>query len=396
MRRSIQLDIIRALAILLVIGAHLRIAAPGGFAGSIAWVWHEWGWFGVDLFFTLSGYLVGGLLISEVRRHGSIDVSRFLIRRGLKIWPAYFVFLAYLMAMPLLKGTATPSSLLSDYWPNVFFLQNYIGPNPAGHTWSLAVEEHFYFALPFLLLALVRLKLMTWIAPLCLLAPLFGTVARITCAAFGDPYIHNLPNTMAATHLCVDGLLVGVGVRSLVEFSPDRFACLHSWRWPMIIAGVSIIATQELPLPTFLGVPLTRILPIATISATALLIGTLHLKLRGWGPATLAWVGMYSYSIYLWHVTIIGFMSRHLDEWPWALSATATTIAAILFGALMSRTVELPVLRIRDRLFPSRSAELKTQKDPAPDGARGGVSNDLGARSLFTQKIDCRAPERSQ
>src|SRR4051794_9386622 len=138
-----------------------------------------------------------------MRRRKSIDIKRFLIRRGLKSWPAYFVFLRYLVIMPILKGTTPLSTLLSDYWANVFFLQNYVGPNPAGHTWSLAVEEHFYLALPFLLLALIRLGLMSWIAPLFLLAPLIGTVLRIICAAWRDPYIHNFPHGMAATHLWV-------------------------------------------------------------------------------------------------------------------------------------------------------------------------------------------------
>jgi peptidoglycan/LPS O-acetylase OafA/YrhL len=364
--RSVQLDVLRAVAILLVVGGHISIslAKPDGIVGSIAWILRQWGAFGVPLFFTLSGYLVGGLLISELRRHGQIDVSRFLIRRGLKIYPAYFVFLAYLVTMPTLEGTVPLSTLLSDYWANVFFLQNYIGPNPAGHTWSLAVEEHFYITLPFLLLALLRLGLMTWIAPLCLLAPLAGTVVRTISAAAGDPYIHNFPNTMAATHLCLDGLLVGVGVRALAEFSPDRFAGLRTWRWPLLIAGPVILATVALPLPPFMGVALDRILPISAISATALLVGVLHLRLAGWVSSAVAWIGKYSYGIYLWHVTIIGFVTRViLTRIPgdgqtahWVFAAIAITVTAILFGAAMSRLVEWPVLALRDRLFPSRSA----------------------------------------
>jgi len=361
--RSVQLDVVRAYAILLVIGAHLKIASPTGVVGWIAGVWHQWGGFGVPLFFTLSGYLVGGLLISELHRQGSIDIKRFLIRRGLKIYPAYFVFLGYLVVMPILKGTTPLPTLLSEYWANFLFLNNYIGPNPAGHTWSLAVEEHFYLVLPFLLLTFIRVRMKSWIASLCLLAPLFGSVFRMTCAAAGDPYIHNFPDTMAATHLCVDGLLVGVGVRALAEFSPERFASLHAWRWFLIFAGLLIITIPALPMPTFTGVSLVRILPITAISATALLIGILHLKLRGWGSTALAWIGMYSYGIYLWHVTIIGFMGRFTATWPselqvlhWVIAATVTTAAAVLFGALMSRLVEWPVLALRDRLFPSRSA----------------------------------------
>jgi peptidoglycan/LPS O-acetylase OafA/YrhL len=139
--------------------------------------------------------------------------------------------------MPLLKGTSTLGSILSDYWANAIFLHNYVGPNPALHTWSLAVEEHFYFVLPIFLLLLVRFELLQWIAPLFLLAPAFGTAVRLVCAALGDPYLQD--ETMPATHLWADALLVGVGVRSLAEFSPDCFARLRPWRWPLIIAGES-------------------------------------------------------------------------------------------------------------------------------------------------------------
>ena len=66
-RRSVQIDVVRACAILLVMGAHLRFEEPDGIMGSIAWAWHEWGGFGVPLFFTLSGYLVYGLLLVENR-----------------------------------------------------------------------------------------------------------------------------------------------------------------------------------------------------------------------------------------------------------------------------------------------------------------------------------------
>ena len=363
--RSVQLDVLRAVAILLVVAGHIsiRLAKPDGIVGSIVWLLRQWGAFGVPLFFTLSGYLVGGLLISELRRHGQIDVRRFLIRRGLKIYPAYFVLLAYLMVMPILKGTASLSVLLSDYWPNLLFLQNYIGPNPAGYTWSLAVEEHFYLTLPLLLLVFVRLRLVKLIAPVCILALLAGIVVRIASAAAGDPYIHNFPSTMAATHLCLDGLLVGVGVRALAEFSPTHFACLETWRWPLLIAGPVVLATTALPLPSFMGVALDRILPISAVSATALLIGVLHMPLAGKLSGAVAWIGKYSYGIYLWHVTIIGFLTRDiLARFPgdgqsahWVFAATVIMAATILFGAAMSGLVEWPVLTLRDRFFPSPS-----------------------------------------
>jgi peptidoglycan/LPS O-acetylase OafA/YrhL len=300
-----------------------------------------------------------------MRRHGSIDITRFLVRRGLKIYPAYFVFLAYLLTMPILKATDSLSTLLSDYWANFIFLQNYLYTD-AGHTWSLAVEEHFYLTLPFLLLAFIRFGLMGWIAPLCLLAPLAGTMVRMISAAMGDPYSHNFPEGLGggATHLWMDALLVGVGIRALAEFFPDRFASLRRWRWPLLMAGPVMIATAAVTMPTFMGVPLVRILPISAIAATAILIGVLHMRMAGWASSAAAWIGKYSYGIYLWHVTIIGFVTRVLvaqipgegQSTHWVIAATAITVAAVLFGAFMSRVIEWPVLALRDRRFPSRSA----------------------------------------
>jgi len=118
----------------------------------------------VDLFFVLSGFLIGGLLVSELHHHGHIDIGRFLIRRGLKIYPPHFVFIGYLMLMPVAKAILAGNNVWTTfttewgkYWPNLLFLHNYVGTNPAGHTWTLAVEEHFYLLLPFLLAGLVWL-----------------------------------------------------------------------------------------------------------------------------------------------------------------------------------------------------------------------------------------------
>jgi peptidoglycan/LPS O-acetylase OafA/YrhL len=381
-RRSVQIDVVRACAILLGMGAHLRFEQPGGIMGSIAWAWHDWGGFGVPLFFTLSGYLVCGLLLVERRNSGTIDISRFLIRRSLKIWPAYFAFVAYLVAMPLLKGTATLSSLMSDYWPNVVFLNNYIGPNPALHTWSLAIEEQFYLLLAAFLIALVRTGT-SWIAPLFLLAPLIWSVIRAICAFAGDPYLSD--PTMPATHLWLDGLLVGAGVRAISEFNPQMFAMLRAWRWPLITGGVALMASLAVPWPNLNDVSLYRILPVRALASTFILIGMLHLSMTTWLHAAAAWIGRYSYSIYLWHVTVLGITYRLFspsleagNAVHWMVAVGGTVAAAILFGALMSRLIEWPVIKIRDRVFPSKSQE----SDPAAlSGRRRSSARGLASRA---------------
>src|SRR5580700_3805244 len=96
-KRLASLDSLRAVAILLVVGGHMpHIDLPNGdvLLGLITHYWQEGGWIGVDLFFVLSGFLIGGLLFREYRQYGAISFGRFFIRRGLKIYPPFFAMIA--------------------------------------------------------------------------------------------------------------------------------------------------------------------------------------------------------------------------------------------------------------------------------------------------------------
>src|ERR1700732_285133 len=128
--RNKRLDILRCIAILLVIARHTYPRIWIGKAG----------WMGVDLFFVLSGFLISGLLFAEYKKNRSINWKRFLIRRGLKLYPAFYVFL---LATFLTQLGFKQVSGLSNYLGEIFYVQNY-GPYIWSHTWSLAVEEHFY------------------------------------------------------------------------------------------------------------------------------------------------------------------------------------------------------------------------------------------------------------
>ena len=84
--RIVQLDLLRAVAILLVLGRHFVVPAKqAGALEGFATVWERFGWTGVDLFFVLSGFLIGGLLYEELRTTSQLNLGRFLIRRGFKI-----------------------------------------------------------------------------------------------------------------------------------------------------------------------------------------------------------------------------------------------------------------------------------------------------------------------
>src|SRR5438876_4889931 len=104
--RVVQLDALRAIAVLLVLGHHMP-ACPRDLNYPLALFTEQWkqcGWAGVDLFFVLSGFLVSGLLFREYQKYGTIKLPRFLARRGLKIYPAFYVLLLTTIAVYVVTG----------------------------------------------------------------------------------------------------------------------------------------------------------------------------------------------------------------------------------------------------------------------------------------------------
>ena len=376
-RRNLQLDVLRGVAILLVFGRHLEIPRPEGVMGLFADLWFRLGWIGVDLFFVLSGFLIGGLLVTELQKHGRIDIMRFLVRRALKIYPAYAVFIAYLILMPTLKAAARgeqPWTTLTEQWhqcwPNILFLQNYLW-SVAGHTWTLAVEEHFYLLLPFALVALAacgQIRLLVW---LCVLVVPVFLVLRSISVWTEDPF----SVSMSATHLRLDALLFGVGIRGLAQYSTDQFIALRRWRGHLVAAGLLLWLPNAFIEPNTVFIR-TAGLTGTLLGAAAFLISAYHTRAADFGrwarlvvpvASMVASVGAFSYAIYLWHVTTMGILEREFGArvlaWAggpspaaWLVCATAVSLGAILVGVVASKVVERPVLSLRDRLFPSRTA----------------------------------------
>jgi len=391
--RNLPLDVLRGVAILLVFGRHLELPRPDGVAGGLAEAWFRVGWIGVDLFFVLSGFLIGGLLVAELRRFGRIDVVRFLMRRGFKIYPAYYVFIAYLVAMPLLKGGLAGQDVADLvvrqwelYWPNLLFLQNYVGSNPAGHTWSLAVEEHFYLLLPFALAWLASTGHIRALVAACAIAIAAIFVLRVVAVVTVDPF----STRMAATHLRLDALLCGVGLRALAEFRPVWFEGAREWRAALVVFGLVCWAPNLVVDP---GSPWIRSVGLTAtyLGSGAFLLAAYHTRAQDFGPGAdvvrriargIGWIGVYSYAIYLWHVTLMGFTERQVGRlvgrfdgppaFEWAFAALIVCGAAILGGVLMTWLVERPALAIRERWFPSRVGA----NSAVPATGPGGTGNE--------------------
>jgi len=312
LERNQYLDLLRALAILLVLGMHFRHFS----------VLNKIGGNGVDLFFVLSGYLISGLLFREYSKSGNIRIARFLLRRGLKLWPALYVYLAIMM-IPL--GMHTWRALP----PAALFYSNYVPPIAGvfGHTWSLAIEEHFYIVLPFVLAWMMRRGWLSHLPALYLVIAALCGIARYLEPGFADH----------ATHCRIDSLLLGVLLSYWHDFRPRIFAKLKN----LPVALFLIIAAWTLPLGVALG---------------DLLIAWGFALLLAWGVdrqvrvPLLPQIGVYSYSIYLWQQP---FAVSVVDQQVGLAKFCVLLLAAILLGIGMARLIEIPVLRLRDRLLPS-------------------------------------------
>jgi peptidoglycan/LPS O-acetylase OafA/YrhL len=339
-----QLDVLRGAAILLVLGSHpaVKIDQAGSF-WPVALMWYRVGWTGVDLFFVLSGYLVGGLLIAEHAATGRIDAWRFWARRAWKIWPPYFVYLAVFALV------AVPAGLpLSGLVPNLIHAQNYLG-SPAGHTWSLAVEEHFYLALP---LALTPL-LASGRARLAL--AIFAAIA-LGCAV--GRYLQSPRVLEIRTHLRADSLAFGVALAwamqargSLIGLATSRpTATLGAG---LILIGVAFVIPEGSPLaPCFVATMLYLGYGAVVVAAVSGPIPCNPLS------RAVGFVGVHSYAIYLWHIEgAYGFVNPLIAAGPlgsmtWIFGVSAYIGLAVGVGVLMTRCVERPALAIRDRLVP--------------------------------------------
>src|SRR5467141_3649095 len=176
--RQPGLDLLRALAILVVVIYH---AALFGFKlpGRV----DRFGWIGVDLFFVLSGYLIGGQLLATLARDQSINLGRFFARRALRIMPAYLVALTIYFLLPSWREYP---EMAQPLWKFLLSIQNIAlhGGTAFSHAWSLAVEDQFYLCLPFLLLFMGRWPRASIIIP-CVIV--FGGILLRTFLAWQNP-----------------------------------------------------------------------------------------------------------------------------------------------------------------------------------------------------------------
>jgi peptidoglycan/LPS O-acetylase OafA/YrhL len=352
--RTIELDFIRGLAIIAVMGFHFHTVPTGNpLVAALEYPLKNFGREGVNLFFTLSGFLVGGLLLRQYAQTGRVDVRRFIIRRIFKIWPAYYALILFHVVV----GRHPLDSFLVQ---NLTHLQNYFGSSIA-QTWSLAVEEHFYLFLPALLLLFTRFQLRAN-AVLATLLALCALVLVLRCAVVSNG---DLQAAFFYTQYRIDSMLFGVLLAGVYWMKPDIYRRLAARKLPLVAAVLALVAwlvfsTRHEALNESIG------FTIQSAGFVALIVLTLeyskairqHLAYRA-----IAWVGVYSYGIYLWHSLALGPAEILIRKSValglpalavWALVMATQFCIAISLGYVTTRAIEFPSLRLRDAIFPAK------------------------------------------
>jgi len=373
-QRMIQLDVLRGIAILLVINRHhLLNAGSSGILRPVAEPLYRMGWSGVDLFFVLSGFLIGGLLFQELRENGSLNIRRFLIRRIFKIWPSYYLYIAYVFVLLHWTHTLYRPYSTNSIIPNLLHVQNYTIA-PRTHTWSLAVEEHFYLALPFLLALIAgrrawkgrELGYLPWIA-----GAIAGTCLLLRFReSFHHPWAVN--THFFPSHLRIDSLFFGVLIAYFYHYRAETLSRLAQHRRAILIAGlILILPTAVLDyrgrFMSVMGLTLVYVgygCILFAVVYTQIGVGVAGRLLGSLPARCIAFIGVYSYPIYLWHIDYpleplqhlakLGFLSGLPGSARWLVYMTMDIALATVVGVIMGRLVEKPALKLRDRLFPSR------------------------------------------
>ncbi|MFZ6770953.1 acyltransferase family protein [Undibacterium sp. Di26W] len=371
-KRLNGLDTLRAIAILLVLMSHycgfVSKHQTFGFVGDI-------GWAGVDLFFVLSGYLIGNQIMSGIANGEPLSLKNFFARRLLRTLPNYYVVLAAYFIFPAALSGRSTSSL----WQFLTFTQN-IGleyGQTFTHSWSLCIEEQFYLILPLISLVLLRLKSPPWLA-WCLLIAAIGGGMLFRGMAFlpshpagGTAFLHGHPAFDAQVYYSTfgrfDELLPGVAIAMLKNFHAGFYDRLMRHGQALLITGLLATCgvlycinsddTNKLLIVNALGFSLLAI-SFAILTLAALSPNSYLYRLRVPGAGQLA---LWSYAVYLVHKPVFMLIGAELAKRQIDANAPLTiilvTAAGILGGWLLYRLVETPFMQMRARWFPSKARQ---------------------------------------
>lgn len=360
--RDLSLDVVRGLAILLAMGHHINNVDAGPIANLLFAPGLRIGWAGVDLFFVLSGFLIGGLILKEANLTGGFNYKRFLLRRILRLWPTLYTFLFAMLIMGF------PAR--DFFWQISLHVQGYVPIKSATHLWSLAVEEQFYLLLalgfPLLSLGLGWRRTLPWVlVALIVVCPILRALGP--GAGYSSADIYKL------THFRIDTLAAGVLLAFIASERRDLFERLLGMRLLWIAVAISgaaflWLARIESPMGDVASYSVSW---IASAAALLLLYRRSFAGIWLWPALALGFLGQISYPLYLWHVGVMKMGRQYLpkiigDDAP-LLETVLIYAGAIAIAFMVTVLIERPVMLLRDKVFPApRKAAA-----PGPAGMAG-------------------------
>lgn len=351
-----ELDGLRGIAILLVLLHHAGIPVIHG------------GHIGVDIFFVLSGFLITALLFQEYERYGRISLKNFYIRRLLRLTPALALLLTLLGAYTIaaksgaeLVKTGKAIVYTALYLSDFALAFDFAKLGALEHTWSLAIEEHFYLLYPLALVLLLgkRMSRRTIFA-------LFGIlIIAITVhrTFLWGPSSQEVNRVFYGFDTRADGLLIGCLLGLIASWGK-----LPSIKWFLALPAAltlffgGIFVSWDSALYAY-G------LPVINLSTALVLAFALNVRTGFLANKTLVWIGTISYGLYLWHNLIFILVRERITESPWGILVLGS-IVSVACAALSFYLLEKPCLKLKERFTTpaaqTESVDAAVFNSPAP------------------------------
>ena len=362
------LDTLRALAVLAVVLYHLTIFGELPMQ-LITVTWH--GWMGVDLFFVLSGYLIGRQLVKPYLRGSRPSLKEFYLRRAFRILPAYLTVVALYFLVPAWRDYPK----LPPLWKFLTFTQNLgftFATRAFSHAWSLCVEEHFYLVLPLLVLVMMKKPSLRRTVALIAAVVIGGIVLRWWLVVRYPDEIY--PRVYYPSYTRLDGLLVGVVLAVTESFRPLWWKRLMQRGHVLLFTGLLCVAgvvwmfrnqdmgNNEGPARwgMIVGFPLLS-LGLGMITASAMSVNGWLARVRVPGAEAVATL---AFSLYLTHKPVAHFLMEHFPSVTAPHGPASWLLYAVFcFGVAMVLhfAVERSFMTLRDRTLTERTMRV----DPA-------------------------------
>ena len=337
----------------------------------------RFGWIGVDLFFVLSGYLIGGQLLAPLARGNKINLGRFFARRVLRIMPAYFVVLAVYFLLPSWREYP---EMAQPLWKFLLSIQNIAlhGGTAFSHAWSLAVEDQFYLALPLLLIFMSRWPRTAIIVPSLLV---IGGIALRAFLALQNLSVNGGVSFRGfqawiyyPTWTRLDSLVFGVTLAAIEKFRPHwwkRLTNSATWLWLPALAIISY--ALYLGEGDYLTVAACIWqFPLVALGMAALLICAVSPRLffRRLAIPGAAFIASIAYSAYLVQKIAMHFVAQFCDGHNISLASVPALVgvelAVYAAAVILFLTVERPFLQLRHRIASRSSPALIGKRKVRP------------------------------